>query len=113
LLAIVELARDLDENLHELIAGAMRTEVGKAFALELEDLAMLRAGGHIQLFAAFECRDFDFATQRSMREGDRNLADQIVIVPRENRMRLNRNIASQIARWRARLAGFSLAGDGD
>src|SRR4051794_12975938 len=52
-----QLAGHFDEDLHELVTVAGRAEVGQTLALELEDLAVLRAGGDVHLLGAFQRRD--------------------------------------------------------
>src|SRR5688572_15448675 len=45
---------DLDQHLDELVAGPMRSHVGQSLAPELEDLAVLRTAGDIEVFGAFK-----------------------------------------------------------
>src|SRR5450432_4192958 len=72
---------------------------------------MLRSRGDFQPFGIFQRRHIDMPAQRRLREADRNLADDVVVVPAENRMRPDLDIAMQIARGRAILARLALAAD--
>lgn len=65
LLTVGQLFGDLDQDLNQLVAGAMAANVGQALALELEHFAVLGAAGDIELLAPLERGHFDLAAERA------------------------------------------------
>src|SRR5258705_2853898 len=55
LLLLAELAGNLNENLHQLIAGALAAQIGQSLAAQLEDFSMLRAGWEVHLLFSVQC----------------------------------------------------------
>src|SRR4051794_41140239 len=71
LLTLGQLLRDLDQYLYDLVAIAISANIRQALAFELEDLAVLRAGGKLEALAAFERGHFDRSAERGLREAYR------------------------------------------
>src|SRR5205823_6567763 len=80
-------------------------------ALQLEHFAVLCSRRNFQLLLTFEGRNFRPRTECRLRETDGELADDVVVVPAENRVRLDGDVAVQVAGRRALLTGLALAGD--
>src|SRR5687767_13629179 len=73
--------RNLDQDLDELVAGPLGPQVGQPLPLELEDLPVLRARRELELLPAIQRRYLDACAEGRLRERDRDLADEVVVVP--------------------------------
>src|SRR5277367_3540390 len=71
--------RSFDNRFHELVAAPIAVQIGKAFALESEDFARLRASLDFQLDLAVESRDVDFGPERGLRKAHRQLDHHVVV----------------------------------
>src|SRR2546421_8240670 len=62
-LFLTQLAGNLDEDLHQLIAGALAAQIGQTLAAQLENFPVLRAGRNFHLLPAIERRHGDLRAQ--------------------------------------------------
>ena len=109
LLLVRERCRRNDRHLHMLIAVAVAAQLGNALALEAEVRARLRAGRNLQLDLLGQCRNLDVIAQRSLRERQRNLAVNIIVLAVEEVMRLDAKDDVQVAVRAALGAAFPFA----
>src|SRR4249919_11154 len=105
--------RQVDRRFHEHLAvqvarraAAHRTHAAIAHA---EHLATLRFGGHAQFDLAAQRRNADRVAQRRLRDAHRYFAMQVVAVALEDLVRAHAHFDEQVARRRARRAGFAFA----
>src|SRR5881628_1207745 len=83
-----QLRGDFDFHADELIARAIAPQAGRAEPLEPEDLVMLRPGRDVDDRAvAFQRRHLDLRAERGGGETDGELADDVVALASEGRMR--------------------------
>ena len=67
-----DLLRNLDDDLHELIAFSVAAVDGNPLAAEPKDLPGLRPWRHLHDHLAVERRDIDACAQHGLRKRDRN-----------------------------------------
>src|ERR1700687_3967163 len=104
-----EAPRGLDHHLHELVAASIAVQIGKALALETEDLARLRAGLDLQLDLAVERRHFDLGAERGRRKAYRHFDDYVVVLAHEEIVLLDVDHDIEAARRTAAPSGLALA----
>src|SRR5438105_1040999 len=81
-----QLPRRLDDDPDQLIAAPGAAHVGHAFALQAEHGPRLRSVWDFHLQLALQGRDVDLGAQRRLCEADRNVADDVVLMAREQRV---------------------------
>src|SRR4051794_30128605 len=86
-LIAAQLLRNLDDDPGELIAAAMVAQAGKTLVFQPENLVPLRSGRDLELHLAFQRGHLDLVAERGLAEGERNLADHVELVSREELMR--------------------------
>src|SRR5919201_1248941 len=110
-LAFGEVDGRFDHHVAEEIARRLTSHALDALRFQAEGAAALRLGRHADLGRAVERRDGDLAAERGRGDGDRHLAMQVVVVARENRVRLDVHLHVEIARRAAVHARLALAGE--
>src|SRR5579859_827790 len=113
LLPLGQVARrdQLDDDM--LIAARCAMHDGHAHALQAEAAAALRSGWNLDCCLAFQCAHGHFRAQRCLAETQRQLVDDVVALPLEERMRLHGQADIEVARCAATRADFALASDAD
>src|SRR5262249_20919003 len=76
----------LDDDLDQFVAAAPAVDIRHAAALELQDLAGLRAAGDGQAVGTVERGDLDLGAQRGLGEADGDAGDQIAAGAFEERV---------------------------
>ena len=107
-LLAVELRRHFHDHAREQIAALAAVHVDDAFVAQFEELTALRSGRNFQIRLAFQRRHRDFAAERGEGEGDRYLAEEIVIFALKNFVLLNVNDHVKIARRAPADAGLAV-----
>ena len=98
-------------DFNELVAASVAVQKRNAFAADFENSAGLRAFGYRQVNFAVNRRSFDFRAQSRLNETYRNFAVNVGVAPRENFVRLNRDVNVQVARLAAAQTGLTFAAD--
>src|SRR5256714_8928940 len=112
LLVLRERARDHDVEVHELVAAPGRAEMRHALATQANGLAMLCAGGDVDLRPlALDRRHVELVAERGLRRGDAKHVHEVVALALEARMVLEPDEDVEVARGAAAHPGFALAGD--
>src|SRR5260221_6040019 len=105
-------ARNDDVEVPELVAAALRLEPRHALAAQPHGLAVLRAGGHLDLRPiAFDRRHLELVAERRLCRRDAKHVDEIVALAFEPRVLLEPDEDVEIARWSAAHPGLALARD--
>src|SRR6185503_5871169 len=106
-----QLLRRLDDDAHELVAGAVAVQIRHAAAAQTEHLARLCPGRYLHLEAAVERRDLDLGAERGLGDADRHLAHEVRALAREDRMLLDVEHDVEVTRRPAVIAGLALAAE--
>src|SRR5262249_46909128 len=85
--------------------------VGDALAAERVEVARLGAALDLERVLAVDRGHRHLGPERGLREGDRELEEDVRLLAREELVRADADHAVQVARRRAGLAGLALAGD--
>ena len=88
-MALVQLGGDFDRDLDMLIAFSVSIQMSDSHPAQSEDLAALGAGGDGELLGSVQRGNFNFFSQGGLDERDGNLAENIVLMPFKEGMRLN------------------------
>src|SRR6185312_13200330 len=72
---------------------------------------MLRAGGNLKHLAAAKCRHFNRRSEGRLGEADGHLANDVIVMPSEHRVRLDCDVAVEIARRGPVFTGLTFAGN--
>ena len=96
-LLVGEHGRNLHLHLDELIAARRPRTLRDSFGLHAEDVAWLGSRGDAELAPAIEGRDVDLSAKGRLREGDGNLAGDVVANPSEKRVRCDTDRDFEIA----------------
>lgn len=104
---------NLDQHLHQLMAGRAAAEAGEADVFERYDFAVLGTGRDAKIGFSEEGGCFDIRPERGLGERDRHLHDEVVFVAHEERMLFDADIDVEVATGAALVAGFALGTDAD
>jgi hypothetical protein len=103
LLSFAEFLRNFDECLNEQIPLGSRMRIGHSLTPQSEHGTALRSSSDIEGLATFERRDLDTRTQGRLAEGNRQLQDEVVPIPFEDRVGFDVNkaigVTSRPAIW--------------
>src|SRR4051812_1217416 len=108
-LLLVQALRHLDAQAREHVALAAARELRRAAAADAEQLAVLRARGHLQRHRALGRRYLDRRPERGVRIGHRHVDDQIGATALVDRRLRDVGDDVEVAGGRAAVAGLALA----
>src|SRR5947209_4172530 len=100
--------RRFDDHADQLVAVSVAVQIDKSLALEPDYFARLRSRWNLQLDLALKRRDLDFSAERGLRETDRDLDHDVVILAHEERMLLDVDDDVEVAAGAAAEAGLAL-----
>ena len=96
-LAFIESSRRFDRNSNQLVPPAVAVEVGDATTAQSENTSRLGSFLDFHRDRSLDGRDFEFGAQRGLREGDGDLAQDIVPLAAEQVVFLDLNDHKEIS----------------
>src|SRR5262249_36644060 len=103
-----QVTRGLDVHFNNLISASTPADVRHTPPPQPKRLTALRPTRHFDIFWAVKRRNLDDRPQGRLRETDRNLANQVVSPPLEERMLFHGNLNSQVASLSSYVSQFAL-----
>jgi hypothetical protein len=110
-LLFVQTLGSYDGYRYELVSSTVAAEAGDAFAFELEDGARLSSFRNRKLFRPVDGRNYDLIAEGRLREGDWDLAIDILVLAFEKGMLLDLKYDVEVPRWSPESSRFTFAGE--